>query len=103
MNETTYPMMKQLDQLLPIGALFLYCASNLGEFTVDKTNKTITFNQTYNFDTNMISEWEIFLANARSEYDANLESGQTIAPNDEILFSQIENWIQISKQLFDIT
>ena len=51
----------------------------------------------------MISEWEIFLANARSEYDANLESGQTIEPNDEILFSQIENWIQISKQLFDIT
>ena len=103
MNEITYPTMKQLDQLLPIDALFLYCASNLGEFTVDKTNKTITFNQTYNFDTNMISEWEIFLANARSEYDANLESGQTIAPNDEILFSQIENWIQISKQLFDIT
>jgi len=104
MNETTtYPSMDLLNQLLPLDALFLYCSSNMGEFTVDKTNKTITFNQVYKFEDNMISEWEIFLANAKSKYISELGPNQEIAPNDEQLFSEIENWIQIAKQLFDIT
>ena len=100
---TTYPQMKQLDQLLPLDALFLYCASNMGEFTIDKTNKTITFNTTYTFDTNMLNEWQIYLSNAKAEYNSELDTNQTMAPNDEQLFSEVENWIQIAKQLFDIT
>lgn len=103
MSETTYPPMKPLNQLLPLDALFLYCASNMGEFTVDKTAKTITFNQTYTFDSNMLQEWENSLNAAKTEYKNTLESEQEMLPNDEQLFLDIENWIQIAKQLFEIT
>ena len=103
MSETTYPGMKPLNQLLPLDALFLYCASNMGEFTIDKTSKTITFNQTYTFDDVMIHEWETFLDNAKSEYENSLEENQEMPPNDQQLFADITNWIQIAKQLFEIT
>lgn len=103
MSETTYPPMKPLNQLLPLDALFLYCASNMGEFTVDKTAKTITFNQTYTFNSNMLQEWENFLNTAKTEYENALEPEQEMLPNDAQLFSDIENWIQIAKQLFEIT
>lgn len=102
MSETTYPPMKPLNQLLPLDALFLYCASNMGEFTVDKTGKTITFNQTYTFDSNMLQEWENFLNTAKTEYKNALEPEQEMFPNDEQLFLDIENWIQTAKQLFEI-
>jgi len=103
MSETTYPTMKPLNELLPLDALFLYCASNMGEFTIDKTAKTITFNQTYAFDSNMLQEWESYLATAKTEYKNALTTEQEILPNDEQLFSELENWIQIAKQLFKIT
>lgn len=103
MSETSYPPMKPLNQLLPLDALFLYCASNMGEFTVDKTSKTITFNQTYTFDSNMLQEWENFLNTAKTEYENALEPEQEMLPNDAQLFSDIENWIQTAKQLFEIT
>lgn len=103
MNETSYPPMKPLNQLLPLDALFLYCASNMGEFIIDKTAKTITFNQTYTFDSNMLQEWENFLNTAKTEYENALEPEQEMLPNDVQLFSDIENWIQTAKQLFEIT
>jgi len=103
MSETTYPPMKPLNELLPLDALLLYCASNMGEFTIDKTAKTITFNQTYTFDSNMLEEWENFLNTAKTEYENALEPEQEMLPNDQQLFSDIENWIQIAKQLFEIT
>jgi len=95
--------MQPLSQLLPLDALFLYCASNMGEFTIDKTAKTITFNQTYTLDTAMISEWESYLNEAKTEYKNALTPEQEMLPNDEQLFSEVKNWIQISKQLFEIT
>lgn len=102
MSETSYPPMKPLNQLLPLDALFLYCASNMGEFTVDKTAKTITFNQTYTFDSSMLQEWESYLNDAKTEYKDALEPQQEMLPNDEQLFLEIENWIQIAKQLFEV-
>ncbi len=103
MSETTYPPMKPLNELLPLDALLLYCASNMGEFTIDKTAKTITFNQTYTFDSNMLHEWESYLKEAKTEYKNALSPEQEMLPNDEQLFLDIENWIQIAKQLFEIT
>tara|TARA_Y100000385_G_C12897958_1_gene552923 strand:+ start:486 stop:797 length:312 start_codon:yes stop_codon:yes gene_type:complete len=103
MSEINYPAMKPLNQLLPLDALFLYCASNIGEFTIDKSAKTISFNQTYTFDSNMLTEWETFLNNAKTEYKNELAPGQEMNPNDHQLFTDVENWIQIAKQLFEIT
>ena len=98
-EETNHPPMKNLNQLLPLDALFLYCAANLGEFTVDKENKTITFNQLYNFDTNWITEWEAFLENAKTEYNDGLAADQTIADNDAQLFSDCTDMIELVKTL----
>tara|TARA_R110001592_G_C13181115_1_gene750908 strand:+ start:510 stop:818 length:309 start_codon:yes stop_codon:yes gene_type:complete len=96
-EEITYPPMYELNQLLPLDALFVYCAFNLGEFTIDKENKTIVFNQVYNFNENMILEWEAFLANAKTQYDAGLASGQSILANDQQLFDNCNEMINIVK------
>ncbi len=98
-EETNHPPMKNLNQLLPLDALFIYCAANLGEFTVDKENKTITFNQLYTFDSAMLDEWKSFLESARTEYNDGLAEGQTIADNDEQLFSNCTEMVELAKTL----
>jgi hypothetical protein len=57
--------MLNLNQLLPIDALFLYCASNLGEFTINKETKTITFNTTYTYDENALAGWSGLIDQAK--------------------------------------
>tara|TARA_B100000963_G_C22632719_1_gene675821 strand:+ start:1473 stop:1784 length:312 start_codon:yes stop_codon:yes gene_type:complete len=103
MNETTSPPMKPLNELLILEALFLYCVSNVGGFTVDKTTKTITLDQPYTFDTSAFTYWENSLNNAKEQYINELEPNQEMSANDQQLFLDIENWIQIGKQLFEIT
>ena len=65
----------------------------------DKENKTITFNQLYTFDSAMLDEWKSFLESARTEYNDGLAEGQTIADNDEQLFSNCTEMVELAKTL----
>ena len=100
-EQTDYPAMKPLNQLLPLDALFLYCAANLGEFTVNKANKTITFNSTYTYDENAIPEWLTFVTQAKQEYETALEGDIEMPPNDDQLFSNVKEMIDIGTVLVE--
>jgi|3_EtaG_2_1085321.scaffolds.fasta_scaffold49467_2 hypothetical protein len=100
-EEKEFPAMKPLNQLLPLDALFLYCAANMGEFTVNKANKTITFNSTYTYDENAIPEWSTFLDQAKSDYTSALDPGTEIPANDDQLFMNIEEMIDIATVLVE--
>lgn len=100
-EEIQYPAMKPLNQLLPLDALFLYCASNMGEFTVNKANKTITFNSTYTYDENAIPEWLTFVTQAKQEYESSLEGDMEMPANDDQLFSNVIEMIDIATVLVE--
>ena len=100
-EEITYPPMKPLNQLLPLDALFLYIAANLGEFTVDKTNKTITFNSTYTYDEAALTEWTNFLNQAKSDYTTALDPDTEMPANDDQLFMNVEEMINMAKVLVE--
>ena len=100
-EEITYPAMKPLNQLLPLDALFLYCAANMGEFTVNKANKTITFNSTYTYDENAIPGWSTLVTQAKQEYESELGGDKEIPPNDDQLFSNVLEMIDIATVLVE--
>tara|TARA_R110000751_G_scaffold264626_1_gene363713 strand:+ start:439 stop:747 length:309 start_codon:yes stop_codon:yes gene_type:complete len=98
-EEITYPPMLNLNQLLPLDALFLYCASNIGEFTINKETKTITFNSTYVYDENAIVGWSELITQAKSDYESALEPGVEMTPNDDQLFMNCREMVDIATQL----
>lgn len=98
-EKITYPPMLNLNQLLPIDALFLYCASNLGEFTINKETKTITFNTTYTYDENALAGWSGLIDQAKSDYESALDPEVEIAPNDDQLFMNCREMVDIATQL----
>ena len=98
---TNLPTMKELDELIPLEVMFLYAASNMGEFTVDKTNRTITMNSSYTIDSDTLDSWQTTLSNAKSEYESEYSLDNELASNDYKLFDKLENWLSVSKQLFE--
>ena len=92
---------KGLDELIPLEVMFLYAASNMGEFTVDKTNRTITMNSSYTIDSDTLDSWQTTLANAKNEYESEYSVDNELASNDYVLFDKLENWLSVSKQLFE--
>lgn len=100
---TNLPRIKELNELIPLEAMFLYCVSNMGQFTIDKTNRTITMNESYSIDSNTLNLWEDMLNEAKREYEAEYSLDNELASNDYVLFDKLENWLSVSKQLFEIT
>ena len=98
---TNLPRMKGLDELIPLEVMFLYAAANMGEFTVDKTNRTITMNSSYTIDSDTLDSWQTTLANAKNEYESEYSLDNELASNDYTLFDKLENWLSVSKQLFE--
>ena len=100
-EEITYPPMLNLNQLLPLDALFLYCASNLGEFTINKETKTITFNSTYIYDENALAGWTELIDQAKTDYESALAPEVEIASNDDQLFMNCQEMVDIARQLVE--
>ena len=94
-----YPAMLPLSTLLNSAALGIYCAGELGQFTIDKDNKTITLNSTYTYDDAEIQKWQDTLSQAIANYNADLPAGVEIANNDDQLFMNVQEMIDKIKAL----
>jgi hypothetical protein len=100
-NQLQYPAMLPLTTLLPSTALFLYCAGELGQFSIDKENKTITLNTPFLYNEIEIQEWQNILSQAIIDYKANLNSGEEMGNNDDLLFMNVQEMIDKIKALIE--
>jgi hypothetical protein len=93
MSEQTRPETPELETLLPIDALFLFCAVNSSQFTCDTVNKTITMSETYTYDENTIRSWKALIQNQLELYQSQLSEASEMDANDYEYFTSCLDFV----------
>ena len=96
------PSMQRLTTLLPLDPLLIYLGCSLSNFTIDKDNRTITMNEPYTYNANLISVWKTQIQECEETYLATLRTENPdyeMVENDRLIFVEIYKWIDMIERI----